>query len=323
MTFTTPEISLWEVLEFRKQLTTWFGVGGFADRYAEPRTVEMVRDVLLAFAGHRVHVIGEGANLLVGDDGIDGVVLSLKRLRSYSIQDEQPDNSVVVWAEAGVSLAKLVQWSVREGLSGLESLVGIPASIGGALAMNAGGSFGSIGQQVRRVHAYDKIGRELWIPAEEIDFRYRSSGLGHLVITGAELELTRVPETGRAALTARLAEIQSFKRRTQPLTAKSAGCCFKNPTVPAEIASRVTGQPIQTDLETASVSAGLLIDRAGCKGLRVGGASVSDRHANFVVTQPGATAQDIVELMEEVSARVRKVFGVSLEREVQVWKRTM
>lgn len=322
MNTAAPELSLWEVIEFRKQLTTWFGVGGFADRYAEPRSVEMVRDVLLAFAGHRVHIIGEGANLLVGDDGVDGIVMSLKRLRGYSIIDESDDGNVTLHAEAGVSLAKLVQWGVREGLQGLETLVGIPASIGGALVMNAGGAFGSTGPLVRRVHAFDKIGREMWIPADEIDFRYRASGLGHLVIVGAELSLKRVPNEKQPKLRDRLSEIQEFKKRTQPMTAKSAGCCFKNPTVPAALASRVTGQPYNNE-ETISISAGLLIDRAGCKGLTVGGASISERHANFVITQEGATASDILELMDEVSARVRKAFGVVLEREVQVWQRAM
>ena len=105
MSGVASEVSLWEVLEFRKDLSTWFGVGGYADRYAEPRTVDMVRDILLAFAGHRVHVIGEGANLLVGDDGVDGVVLSLKRLRGYSIEAEDDDGTVTVHAEAGVALA--------------------------------------------------------------------------------------------------------------------------------------------------------------------------------------------------------------------------
>ena len=212
---------------------------------------------------------------------------------------------------------------MREGLAGLETLVGSPASVGGALAMNAGGAFGSIGPLVKRVHAFDKLGRELWIPASEIDFRYRSSGLGHLVIVGCELTLTRVEEGKRDKLRERLDEIQAFKRRTQPMTAKSAGCCFKNPTVPTALAARVTGQPATGDQETVSVSAGLLIDRAGCKGLKVGGATVSDRHANFVVTEPGATASNVIELMEEVEARVRKAFGVSLEREGCVWTRAM
>jgi UDP-N-acetylmuramate dehydrogenase len=297
-------VSLYEIVRFNQPLETWFGVGGAADRYAEPIDEEMARDCLLAFAGHTVRVFGDGANLLVDDGGVDGLVLSLKNLQRYDILEQPAAGEAgpfVVRVGAGTNLPRLIVRTVREGIAGLEHLGGIPSSLGGAIVMNAGGSFGEICSVVRAVHAFTKTGARLTIPREEIAFGYRSSGLDHLIVIGADLELEQLPETEQPKLRQRLKDVVSYKKETQPLGDRSAGCCFKNP--------------------SHGVPAGMLIERAGCKGLRIGGAEVSNRHANFVITHEGCTARDVIEVLDEVAARVRKHSGVDLAREVQVWRR--
>lgn len=296
--------TLYEVVQFNRAVETWFGVGGSADRFAAPESEEQVRDCLLAFAGHTVRVVGDGANLLVEDGGVDGLVLSLERLSGVEAVEEgdEEEGIVVLRVGGGKNLPRLVVETVRDGLGGLEHLGGIPASVGGAVVMNAGGAFGEIASCVRGVRALTTTGTRLYVPREEIEFGYRSSGLEHLVVVSVDLELERAPDGASAsAMRQRLKDVMAYKKETQPLADRSAGCCFKNP--------------------GPTLSAGALIDAAGCKGLRVGGAEVSRKHANFVVVHEGCTARDVLDLMDEVEARVRKSHGVSLEREVRVWGR--
>jgi UDP-N-acetylmuramate dehydrogenase len=216
-----------------------------------------------------------------------------------------------VVAGAGASLPKLITETVRQGLAGLEGLGGIPATIGGAAVMNAGGAFGQIADAVAAVHALDHNGRDIVLERDQIDFRYRHSGLNHLIITSVEFDLR---EEDPAALRARLKEVMEYKKNSQPMADRSAGCVWKNPTLPRDLAD--------IGPKGDRVSAGMLIDRAGCKGTRVGGASVSPRHANFVVTDAGATAGNVIELMEQTRRRVMDRFGVELEPEVVIWKRS-
>ncbi len=297
--------TLYEALTFNAPIETWFGVGGTADRYAVPDDEDQARDCVLAFAGHTVRVHGDGANLLVADEGVDGLVLSLERLNTVETIEEPPDDGpgpVVLRVGAGKALPKLITECVREGIAGLEHLAGIPASVGGAVVMNAGGTFGEIASAVRSVRALTKTGAVLDVPRDEITFSYRGSGLEHLIITSVELELERVPANERDSLRTRLKDVMAYKKGSQPLASKSAGCVFKNP--------------------KPGVSAGALIERAGCKGLRIGGAEVSDKHANFVVTHDGCTATNILELLDEIEARVRAKHNVQLEREIKVWSRS-
>ncbi|MCA9293514.1 MAG: UDP-N-acetylmuramate dehydrogenase [Phycisphaerales bacterium] len=299
--------SLYDLVQFHAPIPTWFGVGGKADRYAEPPDEATLRDVLLAFAGHHVRVLGDGANLLVDDDGVDGVVVSLKRLSDVRVLRDggAPGDTVIVRAGAGMALAQLITWAVRESLAGLEVLGGIPASVGGAAVMNAGGSFGCMADVVHQVHAVTSSGAALTIPASEVCFDYRQSGLDHLIVTAVEFKLTRLDRRDQPALRQKLLDVMAYKKDTQPLAEHSAGCVFRNPETPG----------------AGRVSAGRLIDLAGCKGLTVGGATVSDRHANFIVAGPGCTARDILQLMEEVQRRVYREHGVRLEAEVRVWRR--
>lgn len=176
--------------------------------------------------------------------------------------------------------------------------------------MNAGGRFGHISPLVARVEVIDADGSTRRIDAGDIEFGYRRSGLEGQIITGVEFAL--LPEDP-AEVRARLRECMEYKKNTQPLADHSAGCAFKNPVLLTTIED--------IGPSGARVSAGRLIDLAGCKGLSVGGAEVSRLHGNFLTARTGARARDLTELMDEVARRVFDRFGVRLEREVVVWSR--
>lgn len=295
-------------------IPTWFGVGGGADALARPEDETELLACLDMDPACRV--LGDGANLLVHDAGVSGLVVSLGQGDFASVETlpgraGAPDaETVIVRAGAGANLPRLITDTVREGLGGLEGLGGIPASVGGALVMNAGGAFGQIADAVRRVFAVSREGERLTLERAEISFGYRCSGLEGLIVTGCELALRR---GDAGALRGRLKEVMAYKKGTQPMGEKSAGCCYKNPTLERTVGG--IGEAGQR------VSAGMVIDRAGCKGLSVGGASVSERHANFFPVSRDATAADVIALMEEVERRVLDRFGIVLEREVVVWRR--
>ena len=305
-------VALSEIIQANAPIPTWFRVGGCADLLATPRNVPELRDLLQAFAGQTIRIFGDGANLLVADEGVDGLVIDLRHFSSVDYRGfdtaggaPKRPTEVIIEAGAGVRLPRLIVDTVRMGLGGLETLGGIPASVGGAVFMNAGGAFGQIADSVESVHALSRLGDELVIPHDQINFDYRFSGLGWLIITSVEFHLTALPEDRAADLRRRLKEVMSYKSDSQPMAENSAGCVFKNPTVDGE-----------------RVSAGMLIDRSECKGMARGGARVSHVHANFIVTEPGCCANDVLELMAEVRARVLERQGVTLEPEVVVWRRS-
>lgn len=289
-------------------LTTWFGIGGAADRFASPSSEDELRGLLEREPV--VRVLGDGANLLVDDEGVDGLVLSLKSpaFKAWEIDS----NTGRVRVGAGADLAKLIHATTKAGLAGLEGLGGVPATVGGALVMNAGGKYGEIATAVRSVRGFDRQGRPFELSRSQIDFSYRHSGLNHLIITGAELSLT---PGDPAALREKYKSVLDDKSKSQPLGANSAGCVWKNPVLPADLDG--------LGAKGSRVSAGMLVDRSGLKGLAVGGASVSPVHANFVVTARGsdAKAADVVKLMRLVRERVFERFGVRLEAEVVIWSR--
>lgn len=295
-------------IEHDVPIPTWFGIGGRADRLARPADAHELGACIRLDPALRV--LGDGANLLVDDAGVGELVVALTGAAFTGWRIDRTSGRVE--AMAGANLPKLILETVRVGLSGIEGLGGIPATIGGAVIMNAGGAFGQVADAVSRVHALRRDGSEVSLERDEIDFRYRHSGLNDLILTSVELELH---EEDPAALRARLKEVMEYKKRSQPMAERSAGCVWKNPTLPHDLPD--------VGPKGERVSAGLLIDRAGCKGLRVGGASVSPRHANFVVTEPGdgARAGDVIRLMEQTRLRVLDRFGVALEPEVVIWKR--
>jgi len=296
-----------EIIE-RAPIRTWFGVGGQADELARPADEQE----LLACVGtaQPIRVLGEGANLLVDDGGVDGLVVRLDGDRWKRIEIDADRG--VVCAGAGADLRRVIVAAIRAGLGGIEGLGGIPASMGGAVRMNAGGRFGELSDRVVSLHLCDADRGIFSISRDEAGFGYRSSGLERAVVVGVELALD--PGQEPAALRERYKQVLAGKGVSQPMGERSAGCAFKNPVLREALPG--VGEP------GTRVPAGLLIDRAGCKGLAVGGASVSERHANFIVTSRGTRARDVIELMDLVATRVSDAFGVRLEREVVVWSRT-
>lgn len=293
-------------VEERAAIPTWFGIGGGADRLARPADGAQLTECVRMDPALRV--LGDGANLLVGDDGVGElvVVLSGPGFTSWRFDDGQGTVSVM----AGANLPKFVLECGRRGLAGVEGLGGIPATIGGALVMNAGGAFGQIADVVERVHAIDRAGRPVTLERKAIGFGYRCSGLHDLILVSADLRLTPGdPKPVRD----RLKDVMAYKSQSQPMADKSAGCVFKNPTLPSNLEG--------VGAAGERVSAGMLIDRAGCKGVAVGGASVSHRHANFIVTAGGARADEVIALMADVQRRVMDRFGVALLPEVVIWRR--
>ena len=206
-----------------------------------------------------------------------------------------------VSAGAGCDLMQLVRRTARAGFSGLECLAGIPATLGGAVRMNAGGAFGQIGPSVAKVQVMDSCGSVSELDRKQLQFAYRKTNLGARFILAVEFDLTPADPT---ELIQRVKEIFVYKKNSQPLAAHSPGCAFKNPPRAA------SGAP---------QSAGQLIEEAGLKGYRAGGAVVSQRHANFIIADPGATAADVVTIMEHIEQTVETRFGVQLEREIILW----
>ena len=272
---------------------TWLRIGGPAQYLAEPRTAAELESLLKACAEEElpVHVLGSGSNVLVRDEGVSGVVLKLTA----------PEFSLVVIdgttvrAGCGVLLSHLVVETVGAGLAGLETLVGIPGTLGGAIRGNAGGRSGEIGQFVHSITVLSSTGQKFVRDAEDLKFAYRTSGISDLIILEAELTLSHEdPEE----IARRMRKLWIMKKSTQPLSFQSAGCIFKNP---------------------RGLSAGALIEQAGLKGTRVGQCEVSDRHGNFIVTYEGATSEDVLRLIDLVRTKVAEKHGIDLELEVQVW----
>jgi UDP-N-acetylmuramate dehydrogenase len=289
-------------------IPTWFGIGGGADRFCRPESLEQLKQCIQL--DPNLKILGDGANLLVDDDGVGDLIASLTSPTFSTVKCDKGSNLVI--AGAGANLPKMITESVRLGLGGIEGLAGIPATIGGAVRMNAGGAFGQIADTVVRVHGLDRQGHEKTIERDDIPFSYRHSGLEDLIITSVELELH---DEDPKALRERLKEVMEYKKKSQPMADRSAGCVFKNAMLHEDLKDIA--------LKGERISAGMLIDKAGCKGLALGGASVSHRHGNFIVTDPKtAKARHVIDLMADVTRRVHAHFGVTLIPEVVIWSRS-
>ena len=283
---------------------TWFGIGGRADALIRPRNeAALVTLVERCNATQTpMRILGKGANLLVADDGVDGVVIRLDHEDFTRLRFNTDGEVNRVLAMAGADLFKSVQELQRQGLAGFAQMTGIPGSIGGAVRMNAGGSHGCIGDCIQSVTCLDQTGQRLVYDRNQLDFDYRSTNLPDHLILSAVLELE--PEDP-VRLRNQVKEIFAAKKASQPMADQSAGCVFRNP--------RIDGERI---------SAGKLIDETGCKGERIGGAQVSMSHANFITTGPDATASHVQALMQHVRDRVEHERGVVLEPEVVIWSRS-
>lgn len=272
---------------------TWYGLGGPADYFIRPQNIKQLKEVVRRCNenGIRIYVIGFGSNLLINDDGVRAAVITLQadQFKQTQIEGE------IVTAWAGANLSKLVLNCVQKGLSGIEALTGIPGSIGGAVKMNAGGSFGDIGSSVETITLMDNQGNVFEKSKPELRFDYRQTNITAKFILNARLNLT---EGDPEQIMRTLKEIWIYKKNNQPLNTKNSGCIFKNP---------------------RGVSAGALIDRTGLKGLKIGGAAVSEKHANFIIAEKDCTSRDVMRLIDAIKERVKESFDTELELEIEIW----
>ncbi len=272
---------------------TWLKLGGNAELFYTPTCRDQLLSLIRACVAAEVpvRVFGSGSNLLIRDGGVSGSVI---RISDPLLSEIKVDGNAVT-AGGGALLSHVVSESVRAGLAGLENLVGIPGTVGGAIVGNAGGRHADIGEFVRKVEVVTRDGEVVERTGDELTFAYRSSSITDLAVLSVTLQLR--PDDSDD-LTVRMKKIWIMKRSTQPLADQSAGCIFRNP---------------------RGLSAGALIEQCGLKDLAVGEARISDRHANFVVTGPGATSADVESLIDKVRIAVAEKFGVELELEIRKW----
>ena len=270
--------------------STW-GIGGPAQFYAEVQNSEQLLALVqhIKNSGEPLFILGAGSNVLIDDAGVSGWVIRLKgAFESVTFEDDS------VRCGAAVFLPALVRKCAEEGLGGIEPLVGIPGTVGGAVAMNAGTRDLEIGKIVRSVEilSLEKVAVQT-LTSSEIQFQYRHSSMKNCIILSTLLQLKRKSKTEI------LSAVQNFltkRLKTQPVGSKNCGSVFKNP-----------------DGNFAAD----LIERAGLKGVQIGGAQVSAMHANFILNLGNATSRDVKMLIAQVQETVQKKFGIHLEREVK------
>lgn len=276
---------------------TTFRIGGSAKVILRPETTQEAAGILRVCSrrGLKPFFLGNGSNLLASDGGYDGVIVSTARMDCLMRMGDRS-----VYAGSGVLLSKLANYAAGLGLSGLEFAAGIPGSVGGAVRMNAGAYGGEMGKVVARADYLDPRGREGILETEGCQFAYRHSVFcwEPWLITGVLFHLT---PGDPGEIRARMAELGKKRREKQPLEYPSAGSAFKRP-------PPVDGEPQY---------AAALIDGCQLKGLRVGDAQVSKKHAGFVVNLGEATAADVLALMDQVREEVKRQTGVTLEPEVE------
>ena len=272
---------------------TWFKLGGAARYFAEPTSTDDLLAVVQRCRDEQLHVrlLGGGSNVLVRDDGVAGMVISLAGPKFSEIKI----TGNRVWAAGAAQLANVITTAVGAGLAGLEPLVGIPGTIGGALHGNAGTQAGDVGQWTCRAHVMTRTGEVITRERGDLVFAYRQSSLDELVILDAEFELE---EEDPDELTKRMQKQWIYKKANLPMAHENTGCIFRNP---------------------RGMSAGMLIDQTGLKGERIGAAEVSPRHANFIIAHPGCTTRDVLKLIDLVRSRVAEKMGVELETELEIW----
>ena len=272
---------------------THLRIGGRAEFLVQPRTADELRQVLHYCAGHGVplRMLGGGYNLLVRDEVVPGAVV---RLSGPAFETISVDGRTVR-AAGGAALFDLIAASVRAGLSGLETLVGIRGSVGGSVRCNVGDRAGEIGASVRRVAVLGLDGTEQVRTRDELTFGDHTSDLDEPVILWVEFELER---DDAAAVLKRMRRTWVLRKGAEPLSFQASVRMFRNP---------------------AGATAAALIERAGLAKTKAGNAEVSDRNGNYAIAHPGTTAADVLALLDAVQARVKATSGVTLQRELNVW----
>jgi UDP-N-acetylmuramate dehydrogenase len=278
---------------------TSFKIGGPADVWVQPHDAKELKKLVVTARRAKMpfFVIGGGTNLLVKDDGFRGIVahLSSPYFKKVSVSGDR------VRVGAGVNVSALVRLCCEKGLGGIDSLIGIPGTVGGAIRMNAGGwnspIYKNIGDLVASLKVMDSDGSIKMMKKGDLKFAYRYSNLDHSIILEAVLQLYK---DDKAALRSRCSQFLKIKRQKQALDVPSAGCVFKNP-------------------PDSQFTCGQMIDTLGLKGKRMGGAEISEKHANFIVNRTGkASCKDVMSLIEFIQGRVKESYHVPLELEIKV-----
>lgn len=282
-------------------LHTTIKIGGPAAYFSEPKQEKELLQLIL-WAGREglpYFILGNGSNMIFQDEGFDGVVISLRKFDSDFIEFDNEKFKVTV--SAGVSLSRLVRACQEVSFAGIEFLANIPGTVGGALVMNAGfsrhaGQSNEISDVVDEVRVIGKDGEVKILKRDNIQFGYRTSDLKGLIILGATLQLwRRSSEQIQSEIKANL----EYRKLKQDIQEPNAGSVFKNPEAPAP-------------------SAGALIEKAGFKGMRIGGIEISNKHANYFVNKGGGTCADLIALIQKVQKAVFNATGITLEPEVQI-----
>jgi len=272
---------------------TTMGIGGCVPYLISPRSIEENLEIALFLQKNSIKykIIGGGSNIIADDKNYTTPVISLDHLKKISINKK---NSIE--SSAGLPLSHLCSFATTNSLTGLEWLVGIPGTVGGAVKMNAGAFHNEIKDTIESVTLLDSYHTIVKITRDELTFAYRKSFLNPNDIV-LETEFTCMPENP-ALIHQKLELFQNHRLHTQPLTEKSAGCIFKNP---------------------PGISAGKLIDQLGLTGFRIGGAVISEKHANFIVNRHNAVFSDILQLIDYIKDKVAENYHCELENEVELW----
>ena len=270
---------------------TSYGIGGPAKAYVKPKDEVDLANILKFASKHKISTffIGSGSNILVSDDGIDGIVITLgKSLKKLIIKGTS------VYCQSGVMLGKFVKECISRNLSGVESLIGVPGTVGGAIIMNAGAFGSEISNYLKKVKVMTMSGQLKSYKVDDIHFSYRNSSFqNNEILISAEFELI---QSDKKSVVEKKSIASGGRKKSQPLKYRSAGSIFKNPNEGA---------------------AGFYIDKAGLKGSKSGDAEISPIHANFFVNHGSAKASDIVELIRLARKTVKEKFGIMLELEIK------
>ena len=275
------------------RMHTSFQIGGPAEIFVQPATGDEVRQAICLAKEEQIpfFVVGNGSNLLVSDDGFRGMIVQIGRnLQEISVEDN------VIYAQAGALLSRVARTALEHGLTGMEFAAGIPGSLGGAVAMNAGAYGGEMKDILTDAEVLTPDGEIKILSLEELDLSYRHSCIfdEDYIVLSVHLQLEQGDTT---VIRNRMDELARARREKQPLEYPSAGSTFKRP---------------------EGYFAGALIQDAGLKGYTVGGAQVSEKHSGFVINRGGATAEEVLFLIKQVQKKVKSRFGVTMEPEVRM-----
>ncbi|MGY8809009.1 MAG: UDP-N-acetylmuramate dehydrogenase [Fidelibacterota bacterium] len=272
---------------------TTYGIGGPAELFVLPSDKNDLISIVQLSKKYKqtVTIIGSGSNLLISDNGIKGVVISIKHcLRAINVDIDK------IYVECGTMLGKIVKESMKHDLKGLENLIGVPGTLGGALMMNAGAWGGEISENLESVELLNDKNEIEILSKSDIDFSYRSSSFGNDIILLSAI--FKLKKSDKKIIQDNFDLAKLGRKNTQPLNYRSAGSVFKNP--------------------SSKHSAGMLIDQSGLKGFSIGDAKISNKHANFFVNTGDAKADDMISLIKQAKDAVKDQFNIQLDLEVRL-----